>query len=844
MNIELYIKNRLCDIDSPESLGIRLKRLFINPAELSVKDAQKSYEITLPATPVNNEVFSHVNVEEVQGKFRIYEDARLYVDGILILDGKFRLSEITQDSYKGNLGVPASREIKDIFGEKVMSEAGSWLIKNFKGLDSISEYNQMEKPPFMFPLVLYGLLPKDYDFRNGYPDKNVLDFSANLGLDDLPPSVNCIEMLKQIFKESKLSLSGTALADERLNSLYVSYKNPDDYQFDWGAHETYLSGDWKYYREDLRALFDYSYQTNEETSQFNINVLKSTNHTYIIHENDGGNITKKNRSRDAGLSISIPYSGLYKIELNCHARIGEMTMFNDRRIGVDKGDLDTAPMEIHLVRNLEKALSEVTFNNKFAYDNINQEIDYTNSKFPQKNKVNFIDPKQDENFLCGFSFGKHKDADYRNPLNQDYCNPMAISGGQSWDFANGEGTTFTAHSAVESPSYLGINEEPLEADFFRVDLKNANTYTQRNGDRNAIGKVNQIVWLEKGDKLDLLLSTLTRKAYNPITNKNQTAISDYSISYDLRISPFQHTKEWLKMNNQGSSSEQMDWNTESSFTKGQFDLMKTLPSNVKINDWIDNFCKAFNLNLLSTKNGFSLDLKDRRIVTNTSAIIDLDGNTSIKQSRNLPLNLPYSYELGFTIDTAEEGYFSTEDDGGGIVITDKEASNKVSQKSNFSKNWFKTIKLSRSDETIDLPVITDHEIWEYDYDYKEMMTKTYFDKAQRFWYKSGVTELNLMLDKITTIALVSNEYTGVKKLTLDYKDKADSITRSYFSLFSNNNNYTTVECYLTPEEYSNLDKSLVRLNGDLYHIAEVDGYDPLGKNKCTIKLIRRTIGGI
>lgn len=59
-----------------------------------------------------------------RARIRIYEDARLYVDGILILDGKFRLSGITQDSYKGNLGVPAPLTAKDIFGETMMNQAG------------------------------------------------------------------------------------------------------------------------------------------------------------------------------------------------------------------------------------------------------------------------------------------------------------------------------------------------------------------------------------------------------------------------------------------------------------------------------------------------------------------------------------------------------------------------------------------------------------------------------------------------------------------------------------------------------------------------------------------------
>ena len=80
MNIELYINGQLCDIGNPRDLGIVLKRVFIKPSELNTKDAQKSYEITLPATPHNNEIFAHINIEEVQGKFTTYPDALLYID--------------------------------------------------------------------------------------------------------------------------------------------------------------------------------------------------------------------------------------------------------------------------------------------------------------------------------------------------------------------------------------------------------------------------------------------------------------------------------------------------------------------------------------------------------------------------------------------------------------------------------------------------------------------------------------------------------------------------------------------------------------------------------------------
>ncbi len=68
----------------------------------------------------------------------------------------------------------------------------------------------------------------------------------------------------------------------------------------------------------------------------------------------------------------------------------------------------------------------------------------------------------------------------------------------------------------------------------------------------------------------------------------------------------------------------------------------------------------------------------------------------------------------------------------------------------------------------------------------------------------------------------------------------NSILDNYFTLLTNaENSYTTVECFLSPEEYGNIDNCIVRFNGDLYTIAEVDGYDPLCRRKAELKLIRK-----
>lgn len=840
MDIELYIANRLCDLGGSD-LAITLKRQFINPAELNTKDAQKSYSITLPATSTNNEIFSYINVEEVGDKFRIYDNARLYIGGILILDGKFMLSEITRKGYKGNLGVPAKKTAKDVFGDITLNNAGNWKIDDFRGFESVSEYNQKENSPVIFPLALYGLLPKTAKENGVFTNKNIYDNSVTLGLDDFLPSVNCLEMLKKVFNNSGYNLSGTALTDDRLANLYMSYKNPNEYQFDWGVSTMKLTGSWGHAKKITNAL-ETQYKINKDRKQYVCNIFDSRNHEPRIGDDIGGNISIK----DNRTNIVIPRSGLYKVHLRCTLVKVDDNITPAGRMGVKYGTLNDSPTEIHLVKNLDKDLSEVTYNNKFSLDNINQDVNSDSAIFPQANRVNFIDPKTDKNFLCGFSFGKNFNENYRNPLNSSYCNPMAITGGYSWDFDSGNGVTDRTYSAVYSPSYRRRNG--VNVDRFIVNLLNADTRTARMSDTLASGDVRQVVWLDKGDRLDLLTTT----TYQTAITLNY--IYGYNINYTLEITPFNHYLEWLKIDANGGSTESMNWNDKGTFVENQIDLIKSLPSEIKVNDWIDNFCKAFNLILYNTGgNNFSLDVKDRGIIRNTSKIIDLDNKASVDQSLNQPIGVPYMYELGFTIDTSEEGYYRTMevdkttnepilnsgDNGGGVFETGSQETNKVTQTSIFSHCWYKDIEYTRDGSTLKLPVITDKEIWQNDYDYKEMLSKQYFDKSLRFWYKSGVKELDLGLDRKAITALVSGEHSKEHKQTLNYRNEPNSIMSNYFLLLTNQKYYTIVECYLTPEEYSNLDISLVRFNGDIYNIAEVDGYDPTGRRKCTLKLIRK-----
>lgn len=878
-SIELYINKQLCEIENPDTFSIYLKRQFLNPAELSTKDAQKSYDITLPATAVNNAIFGYTNTEEVRGKFSQLYDAQLLVGGVKIFDGKFRLSSITKKSYKGNLGVPAPKTVKDIFGETMMNQAGKWMV-DFKDESDAEKYNtgayDKDKygdiAPCIFPFVLYGLLPR-YNENGDYPEKTEYDDSVLLNMNDVPPSMNCVQMLKQVFKNAGYELSGSAMDDERIKNLYVSYRNENDYEMPWSVGEMKVSAKWNNYLSGWIESRRYTRITSpEELNTVSTNIFNSVNINDIEIVDTGNNIKRERKRSPLGfrlyenITFSVPRSGLYKVEFNAKIRLGnDASLQKDRDVNLLAGSFGKK-YELKVVRNYdEDAFSNERFDNTFYKDNQDQDSTTLTSFFPQKGQPNFIDPKQNANFICGFSWG-YDSADYLSdfysPLNTEgiRANPMAISGGNSWD---GD-TKVRLYSAVNSAGYVYADGSPI--DRYKVELNGApETKTEQLSESEATGNIAQVIWLEKGDTLSVVdTSNLTYAEIVILFKKiGFYCWHNHEIDFELSLTPFQQSKSWLTIQNNGASLKDnpMNWNDKPTLLQDQINLIRFLPAGVKINDWVDNFCKAFNLKLIGTENGFDLNLSKNDLVTSTSAIIDLDKHASVEQSTNESLKLPYMYELGFTVNNNEEGYYDTiteyvkdengdktdekmlnaGENGGGKYYTSSNETSVVTHTSSFSYNWFKQLKDLTNNQPIALPVITEREIWSTDESYKDMVGKTYFNLSQRFWYPAGTFTVPLNKTKGIKLALVSNEYDGVKKVRLDYKDKPDSIACNFFLLLTDGeNNYTVVNCYLSPEEYARIDQALVKFNGDLYYIAEIDGYEPSGRKKATLKLIRKT----
>lgn len=389
-------------------------------------------------------------------------------------------------------------------------------------------------------------------------------------------------------------------------------------------------------------------------------------------------------------------------------------------------------------------------------------------------------------------------------------------------------------------------------DKYKIDLNNAPAVfakrgqfdgTPANENWNAQGSSSAVVWLEAGELISIA-SVSGEGRYRRDGMHSTYGWVNHEIKYDISIQPFRTDEDWIKVSYNGNGTAAMDWNDTPNFETDDIDLVKFLNAEIKTDDFIEQFCKAFNLKISQTGiNTFTLDVKQKKTAL-SNRYVTLDELTAVDDRSNQPLDLPSIYKLGFTIDTDEEGYVVTGETGGGEYATGARDGAIVEQKSTFSYNWFKGITKDETsgDVILPLPVISKAEVWNNAAPYADAMVKRYTDQAYRFWYYDGLLNDLGATFSFNGVALDIAKVTGARPgSVLDYKNLPYTILDNFFTIVvDGGSDYTVVEGYLSPLLYERLDGSVyAQFNGDLYYVAEISGYDPAGKNKTQIKLIRK-----
>ena len=241
MQVSLYIDSK--NVDLGEDIDIRLNKEFEDPESLIITDVSYSYEIELPVTTNNRSVFGFSDIVSVNDKFNRVYDAQLYADEVLLLDGKFIINEIDVETYKGNLYVPAKKELKDVLGDRTLKD----LIPHYKAVNSLEDIDKINcyvggitgsdvvLPPVeqrdnhvCFPYVLWNWPYNKPEVTNDryYQSLNFED--TTFTLNNTFPAYNVLSVLKDMFATEGYTLTGNVFENEKLKGLYQTYYESAD----------------------------------------------------------------------------------------------------------------------------------------------------------------------------------------------------------------------------------------------------------------------------------------------------------------------------------------------------------------------------------------------------------------------------------------------------------------------------------------------------------------------------------------------------------------------------------------------------------------------------------------
>lgn len=360
--IALYINDELVDLESQESLGIRINNVIFNPTQVSTTSGEYSYSFKIPSTPNNDKILNHANILAKTNKFHVRYPAQVYADGDLIFNGSLTVKKFNakEKEYECNLVNIKVNTLDEIFKDDVLTDM-SWYVP-FEGASTINQVNSATTSNYWFPFVSYGAFAKNqvsFDESSEYADytsKFTIDSTNTFYLEDFYPSLNVVETMKKCFESKGYTVGGNIFNDKYLNNIYASVSlaegqdpiynvgNPKFGKLDVNISLDPLSGsnlnhqhvqdlNWKYF-PCAYAL------SNGKPTNFNFEEIAVTNILRWATYN-----TKSNMLQGDGIHsdyyIEIPADGFYRISLSGTCSLRQSSSLVAEQTG---GKLYVAPM--------------------------------------------------------------------------------------------------------------------------------------------------------------------------------------------------------------------------------------------------------------------------------------------------------------------------------------------------------------------------------------------------------------------------------------------------------------------------------------------------------------------
>ena len=382
--------------------------------------------------------------------------------------------------------------------------------------------------------------------------------------------------------------------------------------------------------------------------------------------------------------------------------------------------------------------------------------------------------------------------------------------------------------------------------------KNAgHTLTKTKSSNNGSFSVTCLTYLKRNDILE------------PMAIQRDYEGQRYAYSLDGRLTVQAITnrgEEALRNDKYFSASSPTEFPT-------QLNLFDFTNNETKASDWISNIQKAFNLEIKTEGNTVTIDVKK----TPNSRIgyaVDIDDRINQYEAESEYISYPRSMSVKYKINKDEWGFEQTVSqdhindadwydygDSGYTVIQLNDDTYETSSQdiqTDFSYTYYDIFKFKNVDingnegtneKLILLPVIELSQYMADGYGYDEAMKHDGYSLSQRFWFRQKPSTDGVYLhDNLHEFVKFSIPTNHLDDFNLSYKDSEKSILTEYFTCNPMlDSNYVNVDVYMSPSEYKDIKNgSFVHFDSDLYVVSEMEGYDPSGIDKVSLKLIKKT----
>ena len=382
--------------------------------------------------------------------------------------------------------------------------------------------------------------------------------------------------------------------------------------------------------------------------------------------------------------------------------------------------------------------------------------------------------------------------------------------------------------------------------------KNAgHTLTKTKSSNNGSFSVTCLTYLKRNDILE------------PMAIQRDYEGQRYSYSLDGRLTVQAITnrgEEALRNDKYFNASSPTEFPT-------QLNLFDFTNNETKASDWITNIQKAFNLEIRTEGNTVTIDVKK----TPNSRIgyaVDIDDRINQDEAESEYISYPRSMSVKYKINKDEWGFEKTVSqdhindadwydygDSGYTVIQLNDDTYETSSQdiqTDFSYTYYDIFKFKNvdvngnegtSEKLILLPVIELSQYMADGYGYDEAMKHDGYSLSQRFWFRQQPSTDGVYLhDNLHEFVKFSIPTNHLDDFNLSYKDSEKSILTEYFTCNPMlDSNYVNVDVYMSPSEYKDIKNgSFVHFDSDLYVVSEMEGYDPSGIDKVSLKLIKKT----